>query len=237
MGSIDDLLAHRPEFFRFKHSSIIQVEEFKWHNESTQLPEWQAVISFFGKSGYGKSSTINAFFGRPILETSDITACTTRCDCVDYRISPSYSLSFSDYPGIGENNYKDREYLEMYKDFLASSSIVVYVLRADMRDYSIDEQAFETVFPLDAHKRRVIFALNCCDKIEPITRNNSTIPSSEQMKNIKEKLLKLHHIFQPHNPIVPYSAQTHWNLGALAKAIIDVAEKSGDIKLSNSRGH
>ncbi len=234
-GNIDALTDRHPAFARFKHSTIRRSAEFKWLNKSTNTIEWQAVISFFGKSGYGKSSTVNAFFGQPILETSDVAACTGRCDCLDFQISDEYFLSFADYPGIGENEYKDKEYLEMYKNFLASSNIVVYVLRADMRDYAIDEQAFKTVFPCDEDKRKVIFAVNCCDKIEPVRRTYSTTPSAEQMKNIEKKLQKLRSIFQPHNPIIPYSAQTTWNLEALAETIVNVAEKVGDITFHASK--
>jgi len=228
-GHIDDLIARRPALEKFKHSTIREHSNFKWRNTRTNTLSWQAVVSFFGKSGYGKSSTVNAFLGEPILKTSDVSACTNRCDCLDFKITDDYFLSFADYPGIGESEYKDKEYIEMYKNFLASSNIVVYVLRADMRDYAIDEHAFQTVFPRDEDKRKVVFSVNCCDKIEPVSRKESGIPSTDQMINIENKIKTLQGFFKPHNPIIPYSAQTAWNLDALAEAIVKVAEKGNDI--------
>ena len=231
-GNISDLITRHPALARFKYSTIRRHPNFKWINNSTNLVEWQAVVSFFGKSGYGKSSTVNAYFGEPILKTSDVAACTSRCDCLDFRIANDYFLSFADYPGIGESEYKDKEYLNMYKEFLVSSNVVVYVLRADMRDYAIDEQAFQTVFPRNEDKRKVIFAINCCDKIEPVSRGYSISPNAEQMANIEKKMQSLQRIFKPHNPIIPYSAQTTWNLEALSEAIVKVSEKCGDITFS-----
>ena len=228
-GAINDLVVRQPALKKFKNSSIRKDSKFKWSNTTSGLTEWHAVVSFFGKSGYGKSSTINAFFGDSILKTSDIAACTSRCDCLDFKISDDYFLSFSDFPGIGEGEYKDKEYLEMYKNFLEKSNVVVYVLRADMRDYAIDEHAFQTVFPNDRDKKKIVFAVNCCDKIEPVSRIYSKNPSLEQIININKKVKSLEAIFKPHNPIIPYSAQTTWNLEALAEAVVKVAEKGGDI--------
>ena len=116
-GHIDDLIARRPALEKFKHSTIREHSNFKWRNTRTNTLSWQAVVSFFGKSGYGKSSTVNAFLGEPILKTSDVSACTNRCDCLDFKITDDYFLSFADYPGIGESEYKDKEYIEMYKEF------------------------------------------------------------------------------------------------------------------------
>ena len=228
-GAINDLIALHPALNRFKNSSIRKHSKFKWNNTTSGLTEWHAVVSFFGKSGYGKSSTINAFFGDSILNTSDVAACTSRCDCLDFKISDDYFLSFSDFPGIGEGEYKDKEYLEMYRNFLESSNVVVYVLRADMRDYAVDEHAFQVIFPNNVDRRKIIFAVNCCDKIEPISRVYSKNPTPEQILNINKKLKSLESVFKPENKIVPYSAQTSWNLDVLAETIVKVAEKGGDI--------
>ena len=72
-GNISDLITRHPALARFKYSTIRRHPNFKWINNSTNMVEWQAVVSFFGKSGYGKSSTVNAYFGEPILKTSDVS--------------------------------------------------------------------------------------------------------------------------------------------------------------------
>jgi predicted GTPase len=170
-GNIEQIIARYSVFEKFKYSSIDKHENFRWIRQSTGETHYHALISFFGKSGYGKSSTVNALLGQDILKTSDVEACTRRCDTLDFKITDDYYLSFADYPGIGESEYRDKEYLKMYQDFLVYSNIVVYVLRGDMRDYSIDELAYSTVFAKETDKKKVIFAVNCCDKIEPISRS------------------------------------------------------------------
>ena len=230
-GHIDELIDQHPALIKFKKSALNRSSNCQWTDTESNQVGHHIMVSFFGKSGYGKSSTVNALFGRSILETSDVMACTKRCDSLDFKISGNYFLSFADYPGIGESEYQDREYLEMYKSFLEYSQIVVYVLRADMRDYSIDEQAFRTVFYKT--KKQVIFALNCCDKIEPVNRKNTNTPSHEQLSNINNKIRALEKIFKPNNPIIPYSAVTGWNLKALSEGIVDVASKCDSISFNS----
>ena len=191
------------------------------------------MIAFFGKSGYGKSSTINAFFGKNVMETSDVDACTRRCNCLDYEISDGNYLSFGDFPGIGESEYRDQEYLKMYGDFMDHVGVIVYIIRADARDYSIDEKAYDTIFKNKKNNDKVIIAINQCDKIEPITRGTWKEPSEEQMENIKEKINFIKKKFQPRYEVIPYSASTGWNMNALAEEISKASLDSEQLLINN----
>ena len=119
----------------------------------------------------------------------------------------------------------------MYSSFLSSSTVVVYVIRADTRDYAIDESAYQKVFATYADKKKVIFALNCCDKIEPISRIYAIEPSFEQKQNIIKKLSLIKDTFKPVNDVIPYSAETGWNTNKLAESIVNLLSNSGDIIL------
>jgi predicted GTPase len=227
-GHIDEISSRYQAFAKLKHAKI-KSSHLKWQNEQDGAISYHAQVAFFGKSGYGKSSTVNAFFGNSILKTSDVAACTRECQSLDFKLSLDCYLSLADFPGIGESEYRDKEYLKMYKDFLAASTVVVYVIRADTRDYSIDELAYQKVFPTNTDKNKVIFALNCCDKIEPISRNYSFEPNFEQMNNIAKKVSSVKSIFKPINNIIPYSAETGWNMNKLADAMVSVLSNSKDI--------
>lgn len=229
-GHIDELATRHQAFSKLKHAKI-KASHLKWRDRRDGAISFQAQAAFFGKSGYGKSSTVNAFFGNTILKTSDVAACTRECQCLDFELSAGCYLSLADFPGIGESEYRDKEYLKMYSDFLGHSVVVVYVLRADTRDYAIDETAYQLLFAHQHDKARVIFALNCCDKIEPISRNYTSEPSTEQMRNIDDKVNSVSAIFKPHNKIVPYSAETGWNMNELAEAIVKVISNSKDVFL------
>jgi predicted GTPase len=227
-GHIDEISNRYRAFAKLKHAKI-KSSHLEWQSKRDGSLSYHAQTAFFGKSGYGKSTTVNAFFGNSILKTSDVAACTRECQSLDFALSPNCYLSLADFPGIGESEYRDKEYLKMYAEFLTTSIVVVYVIRADTRDYAIDESAYRKVFPSHIDKKKVIFALNCCDKIEPISRTYSSEPSQEQMRNIEEKVNSVNSIFIPHNKIIPYSAETGWNMNELANAMVNVLSNSKDI--------
>ncbi|WP_353258594.1 GTPase family protein [Prochlorothrix hollandica] len=228
-GHIDEISSRYKAFSKLTQAKIQQTSRLEWKNKRHGTISYHAQVSFFGKSGYGKSSTVNAFFGNSILKTSDVSACTRECQSLDFQISPDCYLSLADFPGIGESEYRDKEYLEMYAEYLKYSTVVVYVVRADTRDYSIDDTAYRKVFPTYIDKKKVIFALNCCDKIEPINRSYSSEPTQEQLRNIEKKVDTINSIFIPYNKIISYSAETGWNMNELADAMVSVLSSSQDI--------
>lgn len=96
------------------------------------------------------------------------------------------------------------------------------MLRADTRDYAVDEQAVRHLTQASELKRKVIYALGQCDKVEPITRHLHQAPTAEQLTNIDLKLREVTKVFSPHHPVVPYSAETGWNMAVLSNEIVRV---------------
>lgn len=228
-GSIDEISSRYHAFAKLKNAKLKKASNRKWENTDDGSISYQALTVFVGKTGYGKSSTVNAFFGNSIMKTSDVAACTRECQSLDFKLSPGCYFSLGDLPGIGESEYRDKEYLKMYRDFLGLSTAIVYVLRADTRDYSIDKAAYQQLFTTHADKKKIILALNYCDKIEPISRNLSIEPSLVQMQNINQKVESVSSIFRPVNKIIPYSAVTGWNMNKLADAIVSVVSDSDEL--------
>lgn len=226
-GILSDLSNKFPVFKKLANAKIEENSFNRWKDKHSGKISHDFLIAFFGKSGYGKSSTVNAFFGNDIMETSDADACTRQCNCLDYEISNGNYLSLGDFPGIGESEYRDQEYLKMYGDFINAVGVVVYIMRADARDHSIDENAYNTIFNSSENKKKVIIAINQCDKVEPITRGKWEKPTAEQMENIQRKIDFIQEKFQPQHKIIPYSASTGWNMDALAKEMVKAAVDSG----------
>ena len=231
-GGIADLSDKFPVFQKLSNKNIKQHVFNRWKDEQSGKFSHDFLIAFFGKSGYGKSSTVNSFFGKNIMKTSDVEACTRRCNCVNYEISNGNYISIGDFPGIGESEYRDIEYLKMYGNFMDYVGVVVYVMRADARDHTIDEKAYKVICN-SKNNKKIIIAINQCDKIEPISRGGWDYPTVEQMKNIKSKIDFLQKKFNPYNKIIPYSASTGWNVNALAEEIVQVAINSGDFLNKN----
>lgn len=199
------------------------------HDGASHSHDVQVV--FLGKSGYGKSSIVNAMAGRKLMETSDVAACTRVVQSVEYELRPGHYLSFADLPGLGESLVQDDQYLDLYRNILRKSDVAVYLVRADNRDFSIDQRAVETLFRQNSQLEKVIIVINGCDKIEPIHRQAGRDPSPLQQENIGRKISDLRSVFSGVAHFVPCSAETGWNLEMLAQAIIRVLARSNGVTL------
>lgn len=220
-GDISELHPQHPAFRKLNAGS--GTGWHKWFDKATGAESYVKMIIFAGKSGYGKSTTINSFFGKRVLETSDVSACTRVCQCLEFHVGNNHWLSLADLPGVGENLERDNEYFKLYSEFFEYASAIVHVLRADTRDYSIDEHMTTRLLNTKKIKRKVIYALGQCDKIEPINRNISPTPSLDQLKNVSLKSREIMDKFSPMNPVVPYSAETGWNMSLLSDEVVRVA--------------
>lgn len=187
-------------------------------------------IMFIGKTGYGKSTTLNKIVGKEVFETSDVCSCTKDLYCAMYTINEEKNeyLTFTDLPGIGESNYADDHYYKWYREMLYHSQVVVYLLRADQRDFAVDEILFNNMFNNEAERKKVILAINCADKVEPISRKRML--SEEQVANLlkkKEEAVKAFGI--PQENILFYSASEGINMDLLLKKISEkLKEKIGE---------
>jgi hypothetical protein len=219
-GTLGELTRHHSAFGKLK-SAVGKGTWADWITRGTRESTREKMVLFIGKTGYGKSTTINAIAGVKLLETSDVSACTRVCQCLDYHIQGEYWLSLGDLPGVGESKLQDATYFKLYENFLEHAAAIVYVIRADARDHSIDEITSRRLFKSAKIRRRVIYALGQCDKIEPINREQTTTPTEDQMRNIRKKVKEVNRIFHPENPVIPYSAATGWNLQKLVSEIAE----------------
>lgn len=235
--SIDHIACRYKAFGELKNAQIKKAPNWKWQYNNGAISH-VALAGFFGKTGYGKSSTINALMGKKIRKTSHIKACTKECHSLDFKLSPDCFFSLADFPGIGESRCDDEKYLKMYKDFFKLSAVVVYVIRADTRDYLIDRNTHKQLIASRANKEKVIFALNYCDKIEPIYRRAFKNPSKKQMLKIDEKIDCISDVFETSaDRIIPYSAETGWNMKNLADEIVRIICCSDKVILSSESSY
>ncbi len=102
--------------------------------QETKLPPKVAVI---GKSGVGKTTTINNLFNAE-MKTSPTTVGTTEAQVKEFTLSTGGSLTVVDLPGYGRSEAEDREYEKIYQELIPSCDLVFLVLQADTRDFSDD---------------------------------------------------------------------------------------------------
>lgn len=228
-------LTKRFHCFSFLESSTLsKTNENRWFMTNSNFNYFDQEVyvlraMFIGKTGYGKSTTLNKIVGKNVFDTSDVNVCTKDLYEAIFRMSDSNFFALSDLPGIGESNYADNRYYEWYRDMLKKSHCVVYILRADQRDFAVDEILFKQMFCSENEKEKVILALNFADKIEPINRTLGL--SEEQISNLNKKIIEVSNIFHmPKSKIIYYSANDEINIDSLMLKVSEILKKSSIIK-------
>lgn len=211
------LVRHQPAFRGLAGRHFAPSDFRRWAYEGRDIQVMHVAI--IGKSGYGKSALVNALVGHDVMQTGAVAACTSEAQNAMFRICDGYYLSFADVPGIGESAQHDEAYLLLYEHLIRKSDVVVHVLRADCRDYAIDEAAFARLFPDQASRRKVILVVNGCDKIEPLSRQTLRGPSSPQWAKVQEKIRQLCPRFAGVNQIIPCCANPAWKIESVSEAI------------------
>lgn len=183
------------------------------------LTQYEPVIGIMGKTGAGKSSLCNALFQGEVTPVSDVEACTR--DALRFRLQCSnHSIMLVDLPGIGESEQRDSEYESLYRRILPELDLILWVIKADDRAFSIDERFYRCV--MTDYQQRVLFVVNQADKIEPshewyVTGNG---PSPHQLVNIEARLESIRQLFSPHHPVSVVSARTEWNLPSMVEIMM-----------------
>lgn len=193
-----------------------------------ELGEFTPTVGIFGKTGVGKSSLCNALFGKETAKVSDVEACTRQPQEIFIKISESGSgIRLIDLPGVGESKVRDEEYKKLYEDWIPRLDLVLWIIRADDRTFSVDEFFYDNVVKSAISKSKIPFlvVVNQVDKINPIRDwdEKNKRPGFSQQKVIGERTQWAASKFNISNEhIVAASAEEKYNLGGIVEAIIDI---------------
>lgn len=200
----------------------------------------EQTVVFHGKTGVGKSSTLNETFGFN-LPTDNAVACT-KIPQVIYLDDSHYkhlNLPFTkvkavDMPGIGEGIEEDQIYMPFYEEWIPQADSLVWVTQADTRAYKRDEIFLLKLAPLFKSSLFLTVALNKIDFLgidegEKPFDVELCQPSEDQLKRLPEKIEDLYSVFKgaikdkipfEKHQIVPYTSFYGWGLPELKTKIL-----------------
>lgn len=104
-------------------------------------------VAILGKSGVGKTTTINNLFDAK-LKTSPTTVGTTQAEIKEFELPDGGSLTVVDLPGYGRSNQDDKEYEKNYEDLIPSCDLVLLIVQANSRDLADDIEMIRKIMKL-----------------------------------------------------------------------------------------
>ncbi|MDD9340658.1 MAG: 50S ribosome-binding GTPase [Providencia heimbachae] len=203
-------------------SSLPHSFQTPFFTQLNNLIDYSPTIGLMGKTGAGKSSLINALFQSPLSPVSNVSGCTRQAQRFNLTIN-SHTLTFVDLPGVGESLERDREYHPLYRHLLPELDLIIWVLKADDRAWSSDEQCYRFLTEQCGYQpSRFLFVLNQADKIEPCRQWDAKCqqPSPEQAANLILKQQTVITAFKPHHPVTVVSAVEGFQITELAEQLI-----------------
>ncbi|HEK1095755.1 TPA: 50S ribosome-binding GTPase [Proteus mirabilis] len=212
--------------FQFKTilSTLPHSFQTSFFNQLNHLINYSPTIGLMGKTGAGKSSLINALFQSTLSPVSDVSGCTRHAQRFSMSMN-NHTLTFIDLPGVGESLERDREYHQLYRNLLPKLDLIIWVLKADDRAWSSDEQCYRFLTEQCGYQsERFLFVLNQADKIEPCRQwdEQQHQPSPEQATNLVFKREAVITAFKPHHPVMIVSAVENYQFTELAEQLIQV---------------
>lgn len=186
------------------------------------------TIAIIGKTGVGKSSTINSLFNTN-LGVSHSEACTQIATPIKLTNGKGEIIIY-DMPGLGEDIDKDEEHKLQYRDILPKCDVVLWMMNIADREMSSQQLYIKEISTyLDG---RLVVCANKADLVHPEDWNTKfNIPSNEQSKILEKRItdirLRLCKIIPQLNEevIIYYSATKRYRLDALFGAMLEACPK------------
>lgn len=186
------------------------------------------TIALIGKTGVGKSSTINSLFNIS-LGVSHSESCTQKATPTRFSNGKGEIIIY-DMPGLGEDEEKDEEHKLEYKRILPQCDVVLWIMNVADREMSSQQIYIREI--MTYLEGRLVICANKADMVHPENWNTMfNVPSDEQndilekrITDIRKKLLKVVPSMNE-EVIVYYSATKRYRLDVLFGAMLAACPK------------
>ena len=119
---------------------ILSLEELEIiRNKLTEEYAHPPRVAVLGKTGVGKTTTINNVFNAK-FKTSHTVVGTTEAQIKNFELSTGGTLSVIDLPGYGRSISEDKEYEKIYQDIIPDCDLLFLVIQANSRDLADDQE-------------------------------------------------------------------------------------------------
>ncbi len=195
------------------------------------LDDWPNVC-ILGRTGRGKSSTINRLFGIKMAQISHHTACTDTVS--DYRLVTGTFLNrptgvtLWDVPGYGDDRISWERYVKLYRRLARKCDVVVFMLDND-RAMRLDLQMFKKLKKRVTLDTKLVVAVNKADLFHPCNWDDAAnMPSIDMDETIRQRAAVIAENLDLRSSarVVPISALRNWNMFSLMSAMVDAAGES-----------
>jgi len=147
-------------------------------------------------------------------------------------------IKLVDLPGAGENQKRDVEYKNLYSKLLPDIDVVLWVIKADDKAFSSDEDFYHSVIkPHLEQGKPFIIVLNQVDKVHPYREWDiqNCKPGQEQQNNINAKIKLVAENFDIDSKnVVPVSCTDEYNLITLVETITYAIPKQKKVTFLNA---
>jgi len=189
--------------------------------------EAKDIAVFFGKTGVGKTSTINTLFDLN-WATDNTKACTSELAFEIHKPKNKSDILIVDIPGIAESELADEKFFQEYIKAVSNAGHIIWIFQGDTRVYRPDQIAILKLKEYFGSDLKFTVCLNQVDLIgkSDWNKTNNT-PSPGQLKYIEEKKRDILDKFNKYIPnltignMIAHSVKYKYNTTKLYNLIIN----------------
>jgi small GTP-binding protein len=138
---------------------VLDIVKVKRTEELNHSP----TIAIIGKTGVGKSSTINSLFNTN-LGVSHFESCTQKATPITISNGKGKILIY-DMPGLGEDEEKDEDHKIEYKRVLPTCDVVLWIMNIADREMSSQQGYIKHI--MTYLEGRLVICANKADMVHP----------------------------------------------------------------------